>query len=905
MLLPPILIAPSARFWDQAAASLLQQAQQAGDVALSDWRVLVPTFEHARLLKVALTVQLGSAFVPPTISTLSYWLGLQLPQGQAPAGESERLMRLYAELRQHGWLKKHFSARRNTDLLPLAQTLLSLADELTASLLPALQAQPDLVAARWQQALDQLAPPSRQLLSEESQLVWTIWKTQLDERDAQVQRWAQLQALAQHIKTPLAWISPVSPEPIEAAFLQACAARVAVQSIGLDWRNGATSALLAAAWPELTDPIDAPQADATVAPSAPVPHPATTQHAALEEHILHSPASSLEDEAVRAARCVLDWIASGTERIAVVAQDRVVARRLRALLERAQVYVVDETGWKLSTTRAAAALAALLEVITSRAATPALLDFLKSPFVSGERPGAAQQVLAIELALRRANVSGGWEAVAQALEALPAERRWLAQLREQAATLQRQRSVTQWVSATVSVLDQLAMHSALRSDAAGMQLLDRLDAIEQDCVGLGPVFSFAEWRALLNLQLEATPFVAPQRDRRVVMLPLNGARLRHFDAVLMVGSDATHLPSQPPETLFFANAVRRELGLATRESRQRQQLRDFAELLHSSGKLVLSWQAHRDDEPNPVSPWIARLDLALARQGLAALPLQHNPATLTLCTPRLPSMPAPHAPQLRPIRLSASAYNILVACPYQFFASYMLGLRALDEIAELPEKRDYGGWLHRILADYHVAVGTRATPDDQRAELLASLSEQVFRQELSRNGAALGYYVRWQKTMPAYLEWTRQREAAGWRFVASEVQRERKLVWSDGEILLHGRLDRIDRHDDGDHAVLDYKTAARTALAARLKQAQDHQLAFYGLLTDPIPSAAHYVALEPKDDKTGDVAAPDYGVWRDALERQIATQMQAIDRGAGLPANAPELVCTYCEMRGLCRKGAW
>ncbi|MDP9108200.1 MAG: PD-(D/E)XK nuclease family protein [Pseudomonadota bacterium] len=898
MLLSPILIAPSARFWDRAAAGLLQQAQ-AGAVALSEWRVLVPTFEHARLLKLALAAQLGGAFVPPTISTLSYWVGLQLPKGEAPAGESERLMRLYAELRQHGWLKKHFSARRNTDLLPLAQTLLGLADELTASLLPALQAQPDVATARWQLALEQLAPPARQLLSEESQLVWTIWKTQLDERDAQVQRWAQLQALAQRIETPLVWISPVAPEPIEAAFLQACAARVAVQSIGLDWRTGATSPQLAAAWPELTDPIDAPQGDAT-APAA-----LGLQHATLEARISHSPATSLEDEAVRAARCVLDWIASGTERIAVVAQDRVVARRLRALLERAQVYVVDETGWKLSTTRAAAALAALLEVITSRAATPALLDFLKSPFVSGERPGAAQQVLAIELALRRANVSGGWEAVAQALEALPAERRWFAQLREQAATLQRQRSVTQWVSATLSVLDQLAMHSALRSDAAGMQLLDRLGAIEQDCVGLGPMFSFAEWRALLNLQLEAAPFVAPQRDRRVVMLPLNGARLRHFDAVLMVGCDAAHLPSQPPETLFFANAVRRELGLATRESRQRQQLRDFAELLHGSGKLVLSWQAHRDDEPNPVSPWIARLDLALARQGLPALPLQHHPATLALCTPCLPSMPAPRAPQLRPSRLSASAYNTLVACPYQFFASYMLGLRALDEIAELPEKRDYGGWLHRILADYHVAVGTRATPDDQRAELLASLSEQVFRQELARNGAALGYYVRWQKTMPAYLEWTRQREAAGWRFVASEVKRERKLVWSDGEILLHGRLDRIDRHDDGDHAVLDYKTSPHATLASRLKQAEDHQLAFYGLLSDPTPAAAHYVALEPKDDKTGDVAAPDYGLWRDALERQIATQMQAIDHRAGLPANAPESVCTYCEMRGLCRKGAW
>jgi len=146
-----------------------------------------------------------------------------------------------------------------------------------------------------------------------------------------------------------------------------------------------------------------------------------------------------------------------------------------------------------------------------------------------------------------------------------------------------------------------------------------LDRLERESDGVTEIFTFPEWRALLNLELDATTFMPAITDRRVVMLPLNGARLRVFDAVLVLGADAEHLPSQPQEMLFFSNAVRAELGLATRASRQRQQLRDLTELLCAHDEVVLCWQSHKDGEPNPVSPWIERLQLRLARGNLPAL----------------------------------------------------------------------------------------------------------------------------------------------------------------------------------------------------------------------------------------------------------------------------------------------
>ena len=910
MPLKSIQIVPSANFWPDAARALLAACREASGGQnqrdFADWRVVLPTFAHAQPLKAAMNAELGGTFVPPQFFTLSGWLAT-LPPSPNVLPASERLMRLYAELRQHGWLKKLFTARRNTDLLPLAQTLLALSGELTQALLPALHA--DAASdpeQRWQSALEQLSPDARKLLSDETQLVWSIWKSQLDADDAIAARFAQMQQVAASASLPLVWISSVAPEPLEQAFLDTYARRQQVLTITLDWRAQALQSTYRLAWPEMVEAsTDEESPDVTA-----------TDHALPTELALCA-AGSVEDEAVQGAQTVINWLQSGKTNLAIVAQDRVVARRIRALLERAQIHVADETGWKLSTTRAASAIAAWFDVVTSRGETTALLDLLKSPFVLNEAPSdllhdaqdsvanKSALVMKIELLLRRANVLGEWRTVINALNAAPAEQKAVSLLAQQAALFSGRKNLRDWIATTTSALDKLGVSAALSADSAGLQILQLLQNIAPPANDFAALFSFSEWRALVNLQLDDTSFISAINDRRVVMLPLNGARLRSFDAVLMVGADADHLPSQPQETLFFANTVRRELGLATRESRQRQQLRDVVELLAMNPQVVLSWQAHKDGEPNPVSPWIQRLQLTLARA--AAPELQERRMTIAAqslqATPSL--MPAPAAPQLTPTRLTASAYNSFIACPYQFFARRMLGLASLDELSDLPEKRDYGGWLHEILETYHETLRDQPCPANQRESLLIDISKKIFDGIIAKNAAALGYYSRWQKVISAYVVWANEHEAQGWSFVFGEQAYEKTMQLADRELTLHGRIDRIDENNTGERAVLDYKTNNLVALNKKLKDHEDHQLAFYGLLSDRPVAAAHYVALETTKDKVGDVSAPDYDEAQRALAAQIAVNVQAIARGVGLPANGVASVCQYCDVRGLCRKGAW
>lgn len=270
-------------------------------------------------------------------------------------------------------------------------------------------------------------------------------------------------------------------------------------------------------------------------------------------------------------------------------------------------------------------------------------------------------------------------------------------------------------------------------------------------------------------------------------------------------------------------------------------------------------------------------------------------------------MPTPSAAALLPSTLSASAYTSLVVCPYQFFAGRMLGLSALDELSDMPEKRDYGDWLHAILKRYHeeLKVVQVVQPGVDREALLRNISADFFADVLQKSPAALAYSVRWDKVIPAYVAWMQAHEEAGWQFDMGEIKNEKTLEWQSGQIILKGRIDRIDRNTNGEVAVLDYKTKNLMDLRRRLKEGEDHQLPFYGLLTDLPISSGSYVALELSQGKAGDVAADDFERWVSELALAIKTSMSSIQNGASLPAHGVEANCQYCEMRGLCRKGAW
>ena len=114
--------------------------------------------------------------------------------------------------------------------------------------------------------------------------------------------------------------------------------------------------------------------------------------------------------------------------------------------------------------------------------------------------------------------------------------------------------------------------------------------------------------------------------------------------------------------------------------------------------------------------------------------------------PPLARRPAPAVPaQLLPERISASGYNSLVACPYQYYGRYVLGLRETDEVREEMEKRDYGEFVHRILRRMHGRFPLFGSVP--RAELergMHEISESVFREATETSYLSKAWALRWQ-----------------------------------------------------------------------------------------------------------------------------------------------------------------
>jgi ATP-dependent helicase/nuclease subunit B len=400
---------------------------------------------------------------------------------------------------------------------------------------------------------------------------------------------------------------------------------------------------------------------------------------------------------------------------------------------------------------------------------------------------------------------------------------------------------------------------------------------------------------------------SPPADRRVVILPLNGARMRRFDGVVVVGCDDAQLPSAQPEWLFFSNDVRRELGLPDRAQRFAQQARDLAEVLLNQPEVVLTWQRHGGrGEPHRLSGWLERLQRRLAVCGVRIDTSVVLPSLQTTSQPA--GMPAPAAPVLVPSTLSAAAYNSLRRCPYQFFVGRMLRLGELEEVSDELEKRDIGEILHAILHRFHrqLLEVPMHDPADRQA-LLQAITDEQFGPLLAEDGNALRFDRRGLGVMPSYLAWQAAREADGWRFEAGEVDVDTSITLRDERPLrLRGRIDRIDVHDEHGVAVLDYKTQSQMVLVRRAKAPfEDCQLPFYGVL-DARAVAGGWVSLdgEARGDKR-DVALPDFTQVVDWLIEQMQKDMTALSAGAPLPAFGDESACRYCAARGLCRKGYW
>ena len=675
-------------------------------------------------------------------------------------------------------------------------------------------------------------------------------------------------------------------------------------------------------------------------------------------------AKSSEQEALAIDIQTRLWWLEGKQKIGIVTENRRLARRVRALLERAGIELQDAAGWALSTTSAAAVLERWLEAIEEDFSYQPLLDLLKSPFfqpkdlISKEnmeldRENLLSTIYRFEQSvILKENIGNNLERYRK--HTRYRQDRLTAELAEEyndiytlldiiadaakpllpflngATTKDNHFTPKEIFNGLNKSLIKLGMVESFSADDAGRDVLDELLKLQESTSNSSLKMNWSEFRNWLGRTLECFNFQPNTSSNPVQLMSLSQSSLHQFDGLIIAGAERAHLPGKLNQSPFFNDGVRQALGLASRTEQLTQRFYQFRCMLESASNIVITRCTELNNEDIEPSPWLERI------QSFHTIAYNNNlinktlteivgkPETIiTNSSAPLPKKLAANPTvqintSLIPKTFSASGYQQLMNCPYQVFAARCLGLEPPETIREMLEKSDYGERVHLCLHAFH--SGQKSLPGpytqpinnenrDDAIQFLTTIAEAVFANDLEDNFLHRGWLKRWQQLITPYIDWQIKRQEQ-WRVETTETTVEAKLAGTD--TMLRGRLDRVDVSTDSsisEISIIDYKTG-NVAKEEDVLEGESIQLPFYALLAEQAlqqtTSRVEYVSLDKDRVQT---KTPLENDTLSDLSKQVGSRLAQLitelQSGAPITAWGDDATCKWCQMSGVCRKESW
>ena len=648
------------------------------------------------------------------------------------------------------------------------------------------------------------------------------------------------------------------------------------------------------------------------------------------------PASSEEHEATAIDLQVRQWLLDGKRNIAIVTENRKLARRVRALLERAGVNLVDSVGWSLSTTSAASVLERWLECIEQDFAASCFLDFLKSPYISknDDTNKLLEHVFRFEQdVIIHENISGNLERYIHNLQ-LRQNRltHWendcyqqidslLGNIGNIAAPISKLFSDNQkipasnYLQALNKSLQENELTNAFADDEAGELILAEITHMINACQTSDPEMNWFDFRTWLASALENHHYSPSSQSSHVRLLNLKQSNSGFYEGLIIASTDASQLPGSAPKTPFFNHHVKQSLELPDWKEEKSEKYYLFRRLIQSADQVVISYCEEKNNEIQQPSPWLQTIIDFYQLTGTDTL-FEHElnkhlkterTSVLASTDIQLPEKSQHNNPTINqtniPDKFSASRHQRLINCPYQFYANDVLKLRATEEIITELQKSEYGQKVHRILEIYHLKMKDLGTDNfEESLKQLRNISEKIFKQDIEDNFLHRGWLKRWIDHCENYLHWQSQRQQE-WQFENAE-EKASKVI--SEHITINGRLDRIDKSDSG-LAIVDYKTSSKTPSQTDVLTGEDIQLSSYALLLDNVQQT-EYLRLDEASGKVSSgakIVAEDIEEITSQTSGRFIKLLEQIEKSAPLVSNGDDETCRFCSISGLCRKDFW
>ncbi|MBF0590103.1 MAG: PD-(D/E)XK nuclease family protein, partial [Magnetococcales bacterium] len=352
-----------------------------------------------------------------------------------------------------------------------------------------------------------------------------------------------------------------------------------------------------------------------------------------------------------------------------------------------------------------------------------------------------------------------------------------------------------------------------------------------------------------------TLFQAESQETPIQIMGALEATGESFQALWVLGLSDDIWPPAPRPNPFLPRSMQRELGMP-RASADRE--RRFAEvvterMLQSAMDVVISYPEMVQDQPMAVSPLVSHLPEQPPRYkppsrygGLWAL---FDPAFKQIV--HLTYQPDHKAPVF-PAQKAAPGGSTLLAdqshCPFRAYARHRLRAEAPETISNGITPPEHGMLAHQAMKIIWDEWGSK----EQLLAMSESSVVEGVTHAVDRTLEALANRQRHRLSEPMLqLERTRLvRLLSRWMVIEAErpdafevLHREYDQSINIAGLPLKIRLDRVDRLENGNLLLLDYKTGQCSARDWFGVRPRDPQMMLYLLALPAMPSALAYVQL--------------------------------------------------------------
>jgi len=427
-----------------------------------------------------------------------------------------------------------------------------------------------------------------------------------------------------------------------------------------------------------------------------------------------------------------------------------------------------------------------------------------------------------------------------------------------------------------------------------------------------------------------TLFQPESGDAPIQVLGIFEAAGLEFDHLWVSGLTDEAWPLAVRPNPFVPLALQKKAGVpqATADASLARDKRITAGWLAAAGEVVVSHPLREKDRDLLMSPLIATVPAGTWGALNVADYLRYRDVIHRACS--LESITDVVAPALAvsAVRGGARVLADQAACPFRAFARYRLGAQPMEAPVTGLNAADRGTLIHALLKSIWDDLKNSATLGSIEPAKLDKVIENAAAAAIAevgkkRPGALEGRFAQLERERLAGLarEWLEvEKRRPGFEVVASEESREFKA----GGLTLQGRIDRMDRMEDGGHALIDYKSGKTSVSGWLGERPDDPQLPLYASNAKGNVAAVVFAKVNVGDMKFEGLArsehvmpgastlgksrvklAKRYVSWDDLIagwEREL----EALGRGfaSGDARVDPKRLlktCELCDLQPLCR----